>query len=206
MATYSFERWLISMIDMPVPCQSSSSARACSRTASGSAAGPAQKLKARVMESFYSGWLGFGAAPPAFQGLGAQVSRRGAAPMGLFRFAFGFVVAVVAFQLRNALDTHQLFIAGQLDQGDVLGVATEQTDFIDTGTYQRALVGDQHDVFTTKHLGGPHQHTVALVHHHADHTLGATALGRELVNAGALAVTLHGRRQQLTAQLRHDQG
>ena len=37
-------RWLISMTDMPQPCQLSSSACAFLRTASGSCAGPAAKL------------------------------------------------------------------------------------------------------------------------------------------------------------------
>src|SRR5690554_3604249 len=47
MATYSSLRWLISMTDRPLPCQSSISAWARSRTAVGRAAGPAQKLWAR---------------------------------------------------------------------------------------------------------------------------------------------------------------
>src|SRR4051812_49351833 len=41
----SLPRWLISITDMPEPCQSSISAAACDSTSSGSAAGPALKLK-----------------------------------------------------------------------------------------------------------------------------------------------------------------
>src|SRR3990167_10229436 len=51
MAVYSSLRWLISITDRPLPCQSRSSAWARCRTASGSAAGPAQKLKARLLTS-----------------------------------------------------------------------------------------------------------------------------------------------------------
>src|SRR5262245_44090414 len=45
----SLPRWLISITDMPDPCQSSISAAACSRTCSGRTAGPALKLKTRLL-------------------------------------------------------------------------------------------------------------------------------------------------------------
>src|SRR5712691_7164307 len=44
----SLPRWLISITDMPDPCQSSISAAACASTSSGRTAGPALKLKTRV--------------------------------------------------------------------------------------------------------------------------------------------------------------
>src|SRR5712692_2520215 len=44
----SLPRWLISITDMPDPCQSSISAAACASTSSGRTAGPALKLKIRV--------------------------------------------------------------------------------------------------------------------------------------------------------------
>src|SRR5438132_394245 len=44
----SLPRWLISITDMPDPCQSSISEAACASTSSGSTAGPALKLKIRV--------------------------------------------------------------------------------------------------------------------------------------------------------------
>src|SRR5712691_4493805 len=44
----SLPRWLISITDMPEPCQSSISAAACASTSSGRTAGPALKLKTRV--------------------------------------------------------------------------------------------------------------------------------------------------------------
>src|SRR6185312_5620889 len=47
-ATNALLRWLTSITDMPLPRQSVSSARACSRTSSGSAAGPAAKLNTRT--------------------------------------------------------------------------------------------------------------------------------------------------------------
>src|SRR5687767_13331714 len=43
----SFERWLISMTDMPVPLKSSISACACWSTSKGNVAGPALKLWTR---------------------------------------------------------------------------------------------------------------------------------------------------------------
>src|SRR3989442_907125 len=44
----SLPRWLISITDMPEPCQSSISEAACASTSSGRTAGPALKLKTRV--------------------------------------------------------------------------------------------------------------------------------------------------------------
>src|SRR5207237_5847688 len=49
MLSYSGERWLISMTDMPLPRQSSSSSLMRSRTGRGRAAGPALKLKMRFV-------------------------------------------------------------------------------------------------------------------------------------------------------------
>ena len=51
----SLPRWLISITDMPEPCQSSISSAAWRSTGSGSAAGPALKLKTRVMQGLRSG-------------------------------------------------------------------------------------------------------------------------------------------------------
>jgi len=46
-------RWLISITDMPLPCQSSISLAACCSTSFGRTAGPAEKLKIWfVMRSF----------------------------------------------------------------------------------------------------------------------------------------------------------
>src|SRR5690349_3721087 len=47
----SLPRWLISITDMPLPCQSSISAAAVRRTGSGSTAGPALKLKIRIVKA-----------------------------------------------------------------------------------------------------------------------------------------------------------
>ena len=46
----SLPRWLISITDMPEPCQSSISSAAWRSTDSGRAAGPALKLNTRVMQ------------------------------------------------------------------------------------------------------------------------------------------------------------
>src|SRR6516164_6717602 len=45
----SLPRWLISITDIPLPRQSSISSAACRKTGSGSVAGPALKLKTRVI-------------------------------------------------------------------------------------------------------------------------------------------------------------
>src|SRR5947207_14688156 len=50
MLSNSGERWLISMTDMPEPRQSSNSSRMRSSTESGSALGPALKLKTRFTD------------------------------------------------------------------------------------------------------------------------------------------------------------
>ena len=42
-------RWLISMMEQPVPLKSSSSSRTCSRTSRGNSEGPAEKLKQRLI-------------------------------------------------------------------------------------------------------------------------------------------------------------
>src|SRR5215470_13363825 len=47
----SLPRWLISITDMPLACQSSISAAALRSTASGSVAGPGLKLKTRIKAS-----------------------------------------------------------------------------------------------------------------------------------------------------------
>src|SRR6185369_5034384 len=43
----AFERWLISITDMPTPGSDNISSRACSKTGTGITAGPALKLKIR---------------------------------------------------------------------------------------------------------------------------------------------------------------
>src|SRR5207244_2220385 len=53
---YSLPRWLISITDMPDPCQSSISSAAWRSTGSGRAAGPALKLKTRVMNGSPGQW------------------------------------------------------------------------------------------------------------------------------------------------------
>src|SRR5258706_15837326 len=48
-ASNSFERWLISMTDIPVPLKSSNSACACSSTSRGRVPGPGLKLNTRFV-------------------------------------------------------------------------------------------------------------------------------------------------------------
>src|SRR5690606_35965683 len=88
-----------------------------------------------------------------------------------------FVFVVVTFQLGNALHAHQTLAFAEANQHHPLSVATKLAHLIHARAHQCALIGNQHQVFATEHLGGAHQRAVALVHHHADHTLGITALG-----------------------------
>ena len=112
-----------------------------------------------------------------------------------------FQLFVVHVQLRNRRQTGQGFTVAEADQTNTLGVAAQMADFVHAGAHQGALVGDQHDVLIAEHLGGAHQRAVTLVDHHADHTLGAPALGGELAQIGALAVPSLGHRQHGTARL-----
>ena len=63
----SLPRWLISITDMPLPCQSSISAAACCSTGSGSTAGPALKLNTRMV-GFRVGTVREGAIVPGAGG------------------------------------------------------------------------------------------------------------------------------------------
>ena len=111
MATYSSLRWLISITERPLPCQSSISAWARCSTAVGSAAGPAQKLWARLLTSTLSLFAVTGLR--AVFGLG----HRFFVLLDEFAFQHFQLVFVAAGRLLHAL---------QADQGLVLGAAHPQ--------------------------------------------------------------------------------
>src|SRR5690606_29542858 len=145
-------RWLISITDNPLPCQSSISAWARCSTAVGSAAGPAQKLWAR----FTCGSLG-SAQPPARRRCVIRGYRLflGDTALGIIiAFAIQQLVLIHARGLLHALQANQRFIAGQFDENHALGVATHYAQLVDTGTHQGALIGNQHDLLTVLHLDG----------------------------------------------------
>src|SRR5690606_9885629 len=116
------------------------------------------------------------------------------------------VVVIVVGRFLHSLQADQHLVPGQLDQGDALGVAAQQGHFVDAGTYQGALVGDQHDLLAVLHLDGADQLAVALVGHHGDHALATAALLRELLDRRALAVAALGGGEDLRMLFGNDHG
>src|SRR5690606_11501137 len=64
----------------------------------------------------------------------------------------------------------------------------------------------QHHFIAIKYLYGTDQRAVTVIHHHGDNALGATALGREFGNLGALTVTTLRGGQNGATFFRYDQG
>src|SRR5690606_10456073 len=98
------------------------------------------------------------------------------------------------------------FVIFQFDQANTLGVAALHGDFRHPGSHQRATIGNQHDLVAVGNLNSPDHGAVALTDLHADHSLAATAIEREVLIVGALAVAVLTDRQDLFALLRNDQG
>src|SRR5690606_12004124 len=186
MATYSSLRWLISITERPLPCQSSISAWARCSTAVGSAAGPAQKLWARLLTSTLS--LFAVAGLRAFSGVGHRVF----VVLAGFAFQHLKLVLIDSGRLLYPLQADQGLILGQLDQDYALGVTARTTDLVDTGTHQGALIGNQHDLLANLHLHGADQLAVALIDHHGDHALATTAAARIVGQRRALAIAAGG--------------
>src|SRR6266571_2896336 len=72
----SLPRWLISITDMPLPCQSSISAAAVRNTSSGSTAGPGLKLNTRIGEPLSSARRPRRAENRHYRGLGLGFTTR----------------------------------------------------------------------------------------------------------------------------------
>src|SRR6202021_161527 len=107
-------RWLISITEVPPPCQSISSARACSSTSSGSMAGPGEKLKARPAERLGAGGRRAGAAARfAVRAAGSFV--RG--------IALGIPGIALGRQTVDALESGELIAVLEPDQTHPLSVA-----------------------------------------------------------------------------------
>src|SRR5690606_25241894 len=186
-------RWLISMTDRPLPCPSSNSAWAFCRTASGSAAGPAQKLNMRLLT------LTSLIHVRVFD----AVINRGIGGIVYADFLF------ITFLIRGLLDslqTDQFLVVGQLDQGHALGVARQAGYLRDPGAHQCALVRDQHDLLAIDHLNSADQRPVTLVGHHGDHALAAAPVLREVLHRRALAVAVLRSRQDLGTFLGNQHG
>src|SRR5512139_3031800 len=126
----SLPRWLISITDMPLPRQSSISSRACTRTSSGSTAGPALKLYTRDISLSRISRKSF--------------VRRVALAQLLRGLVGGRFVAAVA-ERGDAVDADQLLALAQADELHALGVPAEDRDVRDRRAHQGAAVGDEHD-------------------------------------------------------------
>src|SRR4051812_10996124 len=114
----SLPRWLISMIDMPVPRQSSISSPARASTSAGSIAGPALKLKIRDMIPENENSVNRG------RRLGRRVVRR-SFTIALCAAWFGVAAAVAAVAvddvaLLDALHAGELLAFAERDQRHAL--------------------------------------------------------------------------------------
>src|SRR5688572_30205088 len=115
----SLPRWLISITDMPLPCQSSISCAARCRTGSGKTAGPALKLNTR------------GTRASLLQGpVGAVASRNATVAAVLFAFSGRRVTVTVQcvagfLGLEDLFDTGERFVLAEVDEPHALGRAAE---------------------------------------------------------------------------------
>src|ERR1700730_17183569 len=115
---------------MPQPCQSVSSSRTCSRTSTGSVAGPAAKLNTRTSTLSVSGRL-------ACAGLRTPLRER---------------VLLAGIPNLHALDADQPLPFPEPDEPYALGVASLHGDLIHRGAHQRAGRADEHDLLPGHHL------------------------------------------------------
>src|SRR6187402_1752725 len=146
-------RWETSMTDMPLDFQSVISAWTCSRTSSGSVAGPAAKLNTRIV-------LSSGTRPscrtriaPGRYCPGARTISGGGC---VGRAVCGFRVAVdnsrrgsarggVLAQAVDALYPGQPFALTQPDEANALRIAPHDGNFAHRRAYQRAGRTDHHE-------------------------------------------------------------
>src|SRR5256885_15790748 len=115
-------RWLTSITDMPQPCQSVSSSRTCSRTSTGSVAGPAAKLNTRTSLVLCGRLAGTGLRTPLGQRL-----------------------LLTGVQALDAFDADQALPLPEADEPYALGVASLHGDLIHGGAHQRTGGTDEHE-------------------------------------------------------------
>src|SRR5882672_7135308 len=173
----SLPRWLISITDMPEPCQSSISLAACSSTSSGRTAGPALKLKTR----FATRMRGLGLLP------------------------IRLTVPFFFFLLGDALDARELRALVEVDQAHALSRAAHLADLLDVGPYQDPAGGDQHDLVLVAYQHRADDPAVPLGRLDRDHPLGAAAVASVLGDRRALAEAVLGRCEHRLALAVRDQ-
>src|SRR5689334_4200488 len=193
-------RWETSMTDMPLDFQSVISAWACWRTSSGSVAGPAAKLNTRIVLSsgnrpscrtrFAPGRYCPGARTISGGGrvgrplrqiwVAVDNSRVGSARSGLFPEAF------------DAFDARQPLPLTQADEANALRITSNDGDFADGRTHQRARGTDQHELVVGIDLQRRHHLAVAVSSLQRDDALATAAMLREVFERRQLAVAIGG--------------
>src|SRR6185312_10150765 len=182
-AMKSLPRWLISITDMPLPRQSRSSPCTRSSTGSGSAAGPALKLKTRCGAVTCAD-----AAPPPRMSLDVAVA------------------VVIVLLLGDALEPGELLALAEVDERHALGGATHLADRLDARADQHATGRDQHHLVLGAHQRRGDHLAVARRLLDRDHALGAARMPRVLDDRRALAVAvLGGCQHRLRLVLGHEQ-
>src|SRR3989344_4505136 len=228
MAVYSSLRWLISITERPLPCQSRSSAWARCRTASGSAAGPAQKLKARLLTSTLaqnSGRPGACQQPPnptpsrasalaptdhsSLIGLSSAAASGSSpasvtAPSTLSSPSSSSSSSSAEGSCTRSRPTRVSSLASLIRVTPWVLRPRLETSL--TRVHQGALVGNQHDFLAFKHLHGADQLAVTLVADHGDYALAATTATRELGHRRSLAVATLGGSENLRVGFRNQHG
>src|SRR5690606_21408027 len=98
-----------------------------------------------------------------------------------------------------------LVFLAQPDQTYTLGVTAQYGNLVSTGTDQGALIGNEHHLIAFKQLQSGHQVSVTVRALHGDDALTTTAVGREFVNGGPLAIAVFTGGEDYAALLRNNQ-
>src|SRR5260221_2041809 len=200
-AMNSLPRWLISMTDMPEPCQSSISSRAFSKTCCGRTAGPALKLNTLPTFTAPLSSCDVGTAPSS--GLFVRPFLIGLL-IGLFlpaficirvnRIFFGTRIQPFGaiFGIDDFLQPGQFFIRPEIDQGNALRGPAHFPDFRDPRANQHAAGVNQHDLVLVLDEGSRNHIAVAGAGLDRDHALGTPAVAGVFGDQRTLAEALLG--------------
>src|ERR1022692_3095225 len=183
------------MTDMPLPCQSTNSSRACAITSAGSAAGPGEKLKTGMASpSVPLGPLGLGTGPIV----------RGVAVAGSVALA-GFVGSpVLDDQTVDTFEACQLIALLEADQAHALRVAPHDRNILDRSAHQSASLAHEHDLIIEAHLQRTDHASVAVRHLQSNDALAAAAVSRKVFERREFAVAVFGSGQD-KALVGHDE-
>src|SRR5258706_13748767 len=204
MAMNSLPRWLISMTDMPEPCQSSISSRAFSRTCCGRTAGPALKLNTLPTLLLRFLHVMLRTAPssglfvrPVLIGLLIGLFLAACICIRVNRIFFGTRIQPFGaiFGIDDFLQPGQLFIRPEIDQGNALRGPAHFPDFRDPRANQHAAGGNQHDLVLVLDEGSRNHIAVAGAGLDRDHALGTPAVAGGFGDQRTPAEALLGGRQ-----------